>query len=40
VEAEMQAVIEREGAAAATAPVGAGGAADSAARGVREPAAS
>jgi NAD(P)-dependent dehydrogenase (short-subunit alcohol dehydrogenase family) len=33
VEAEMQAVIEREGAAAATAPVGAGGAADSAARG-------
>jgi NAD(P)-dependent dehydrogenase (short-subunit alcohol dehydrogenase family) len=40
VEREMSAVIEREGAAAATAPVGAGGAADSAARGTREPAAS
>lgn len=33
VEREMRDVIEREGAAAATAPVGAGGAADSAARG-------
>ncbi|MGN6188709.1 MAG: SDR family oxidoreductase [Conexibacter sp.] len=39
VEAEMQAAIEREGAAAVTAPVGAGGAADSAAsRGAGEPA--
>jgi NAD(P)-dependent dehydrogenase (short-subunit alcohol dehydrogenase family) len=38
VEAEMQAAIEREGAAAASAPVGAGGAADSAARGAGEPA--
>jgi NAD(P)-dependent dehydrogenase (short-subunit alcohol dehydrogenase family) len=34
VERELAAVIEREGAASATAPVGAGGAADSAARGV------
>jgi len=40
VEREMEDVIAREGAAAATAPVGAGGAADSAARGTREPAAS
>jgi hypothetical protein len=31
----MLAAIEREGAAAVTAPVGAGGAADSAARGAR-----
>src|SRR5215218_6626512 len=38
VEREMEAVIAREGAAAATAPVGAGGAADSAARGAGEPA--
>ena len=40
VEQEMEAVIAREGAAAATAPVGAGGAADSAARGTGQPAAS
>lgn len=39
VEREMQDVIAREGAAAATAPVGAGGAADSAARTARGPAA-
>jgi len=38
VEREMEDVIAREGAAAATAPVGAGGAADSAARGAGEPA--
>jgi NAD(P)-dependent dehydrogenase (short-subunit alcohol dehydrogenase family) len=38
VERELDAVIAREGAAAATAPVGAGGAADSAARGAGEPA--
>ncbi|HEV7774978.1 MAG TPA: SDR family oxidoreductase [Conexibacter sp.] len=38
VERELQAVIAREGAAAATAPVGAGGAADSAARGAGQPA--
>jgi len=38
VEREMQEVIAREGAAAATAPVGAGGAADSAARGAGQPA--
>jgi len=38
VEAEMQAAIERDGAAAVSAPVGAGGAADSAARGAGEPA--
>jgi NAD(P)-dependent dehydrogenase (short-subunit alcohol dehydrogenase family) len=40
VEQEMQAVVEREGAAAASAPVGAGGAADSAAREARGIAAS
>jgi NAD(P)-dependent dehydrogenase (short-subunit alcohol dehydrogenase family) len=40
VEREMQEAIAREGAAAVTAPVGAGGAADSAARGARDPAAS
>jgi NAD(P)-dependent dehydrogenase (short-subunit alcohol dehydrogenase family) len=38
VEAELLAAIEREGAAAASAPVGAGGAADSAARGAGDPA--
>ncbi|HEX7289873.1 MAG TPA: SDR family oxidoreductase [Conexibacter sp.] len=38
MEAQLQAAIAREGAAAATAPVGAGGAADSAARGAGEPA--
>jgi NAD(P)-dependent dehydrogenase (short-subunit alcohol dehydrogenase family) len=38
VEREMQAVIAREGAASATAPVGAGGAADNAARGAGQPA--
>ena len=37
VEQQMIAAIEREGAAAATAPVGAGGAADSAARGASSP---
>jgi NAD(P)-dependent dehydrogenase (short-subunit alcohol dehydrogenase family) len=39
IEQEMVAVIEREGAAAASAPVGAGGAADSAARSAGERAA-
>jgi NAD(P)-dependent dehydrogenase (short-subunit alcohol dehydrogenase family) len=39
VEREMREAIEREGAAAATAPVGAGGAADSAAREAKQPAA-
>lgn len=39
IEQEMLAVIEREGAAAASAPVGAGGAADSAARGAGSAAA-
>jgi NAD(P)-dependent dehydrogenase (short-subunit alcohol dehydrogenase family) len=38
MEQQMLAEIEREGAAAASAPVGAGGAADSAARGAGEPA--
>ena len=38
MEQQMLAEIEREGAAAASAPVGAGGAADSAARGTGEPA--